>query len=371
MPAPISPGKFGSASIWFLVDGYNLIANKLKGLRYKHEALQERSDGLGDTWEETSPTGMSRAELAQEGAFFDTTTNRIHTAMSSQAPLSPSATARVVCLGFAGHRHGHPFVGFEGAFSTVYEVLAQNAQLTKANAEYRISGQLDNGAILQPLATKDNDWNTATEGKSVDYAADSTQRVIPITSHTAAAAAVVTTPVPHGLTTGDIVVISSVHSAGATINGQRTVTVVSTTTFSVPVDTTSGAGTGGSFVRANSSGGGVGYLQVTAMTGFGQFVGKIRDSADDVTYADLITFTAVTSAPDAERKTVTGTVDRYLAFDGEVYGDLSASASLSPSVSASASTSPSASVSPSVSADWTSWRVRSFRISFQAGKVAS
>jgi hypothetical protein len=73
-------------------------------------------------------------------------------------------------------------------------------------------------------------------------------------------------------------------------------------------------------VLANTVNGGAGYQQVSAFSGFTGFIGKIRSSADDVTYADLITFTNVTAAPAAERKTVTGTVDRYLCFDGDVTG---------------------------------------------------
>jgi len=71
---------------------------------------------------------------------------------------------------------------------------------------------------------------------------------------------------------------------------------------------------------ASSSGGGAGYLHVTALSGFTGFVGKIRHSADDSTYADLVTFSNVTSAPAAQRGTVAGTVNRHLAFDGNVTG---------------------------------------------------
>jgi hypothetical protein len=65
----------------------------------------------------------------------------------------------------------------------------------------------------------------------------------------------------------------------------------------------------------DSAAGGAGYLQMTSLTlgGYTNIVIKIQDSADDLSYADLITFTAVTAAPAAERKTVTGGVDQYLA----------------------------------------------------------
>lgn len=71
---------------------------------------------------------------------------------------------------------------------------------------------------------------------------------------------------------------------------------------------------------AQSSSGGAGYLQVTAASGFTNFVGKIRDSADDNTFADLVTFTDNVSAPFAQRVVVAGTVERFLCFDGNVTG---------------------------------------------------
>lgn len=256
-------GKYGSQSVLFLVDGYNLVTSKLKALRYKHEALQEGTTGLGDSWEESTPTGLSKVELAQDGAFFDTTLNRIHTAMVGLSSQTPASAARVVCAAFAGNTLGNEMTGFEGAFTTQYDVLAEVGKLTKANVGYVVSGQLDQGVILQELATKTEDWNNT----SVDD------------------------------------------------NG------------------------------GSSSSGGVGYLQVTES--FGAFTGKIQHSTDNVAWADLITFATVSAAPDAERKTVSGTVNRYLRFIGTVWGDASPSRSPSASVSPSVSISPTASASPS------------------------
>lgn len=66
---------------------------------------------------------------------------------------------------------------------------------------------------------------------------------------------------------------------------------------------------------ASSAAGGAGYLQVNALTlgGYTNLVVKIRHSADNNTFADLLSFTAVTGAPTAERKTCAGTVNQYLA----------------------------------------------------------
>lgn len=67
---------------------------------------------------------------------------------------------------------------------------------------------------------------------------------------------------------------------------------------------------------ASSADGATADLHVPALTlgGYTDVTIKVRDSTDDVTYADLITFTNVSAAGTAERKTVAGTVNRYLAM---------------------------------------------------------
>jgi hypothetical protein len=67
---------------------------------------------------------------------------------------------------------------------------------------------------------------------------------------------------------------------------------------------------------ASSALGGVGYLQLSALTlgGYTNLVVKVRHSADHAAWADLLTFTART-AIGAERKTVaTNPIERYLAI---------------------------------------------------------
>lgn len=308
-------GKQGSSS-WsvLLVDGYNFLAAKVKGFSDEVEILTKPSEGLGDSWREHTPINMRQATLTQEGAFFDTTTNSIQAAMAAV-----TAAVRIVMWAPASNAIGAIFKACQGAYTSKYGVLAREADLVQANVEYTVSGQLDEGLIIQEHAARTADWNTKTDGNPVDYTADPSQVVIPITSNTLANPSVVTTPIPHGLTTGDIILISGVITSNPTINGERTVTVISPTTFSVPVNVTT-AGTGGSFVRSNTSFGAVGYQGVSAFSGFTGFVGKLRDSPDNVTYADLLSFPNVTSGPQAQRVTVAGVVDRYMSFDGDVTG---------------------------------------------------
>lgn len=79
---------------------------------------------------------------------------------------------------------------------------------------------------------------------------------------------------------------------------------------------------------ASSANGGTAVLHVKAQTGFTGTVVKVRHSADDVTYADLLTFTTVTSwtpptappAVAAQVATVAGTVNRHLAMSGTPTG---------------------------------------------------
>lgn len=61
---------------------------------------------------------------------------------------------------------------------------------------------------------------------------------------------------------------------------------------------------------ASSAFGGVGHLHVSAFTGTNCTI-KIQDSANNSTWADLITFSSVTGVT-SQRSTVAGTVDRYL-----------------------------------------------------------
>lgn len=72
-----------------------------------------------------------------------------------------------------------------------------------------------------------------------------------------------------------------------------------------------GAGNGTAVDNGSATtNGGVAHLHALAFTGTTATV-KVRHSADNVTYVDLVTFDAVTTKG-AQRKTVSGTVNRYL-----------------------------------------------------------
>lgn len=307
-------GKYGSPSTWFLVDGHNMLGAKIQSLGHKVKIETEPDDGLGDTWGTHAPTGMQSAHLTQDGAFFTTGAAGMHELLQANA-----GEPRVICLGFAGHVVGAPFLGFRESLAVEYDPVVQLGKLTKANVAYLVSGRAYRGQVVQPLATQTADWDTKTLGTVVDYAADPSHRVVPIVSSSVANPSVITTSVPHGLATGQRALIAGHTGSTPAVNGDQPVTVIDATSFSIPVDVTVG-GTGGTVVPANSLTGGVGFQQVVALSGFTGFVGTFRDSADDITYADLVACAPVTAAPGAEAVSVTGPIDRYLAFDGNVTG---------------------------------------------------
>lgn len=105
-------------------------------------------------------------------------------------------------------------------------------------------------------------------------------------------------------------------------NGTYTVTGVKDEGVVVlPLATVTATGTGSATNHGSAtSGGGAGTVQVTAVDGTSPTADvKIRHSADDSTYADLITFTQAT-ARTAERKTVSGTVNQYLKVSYTIGG---------------------------------------------------
>lgn len=314
------PKYSGSSFQILLVDGYNLLSASVQQVTSKVvNVLQQKTHGLGSGWEAGSSTGVQRAELSQAGAYFEDSALGMHDAFKAV-----TGAVRLLVFALASNTIGKAFTGTAGVYEGDYAILvAKPGSLSMADASYAVSGQVDRGVILQNWTQRAASWNTFTDGFPVDYTTDPDNLPTPITSNSIANPTVVTTPVPHKLTTGDVVLIAGVITSTPTINGQQTVTVISPTTFSVPVNVTV-AGTGGTFVRASTNNGGVGYQMVSQYAGITGLTGKIRSSPDNITYADLITFANVTGAPPdataAQRLTVAGTIARYLCSTGTFTG---------------------------------------------------
>lgn len=222
--------NFGSPSVGFvLVGGIDLLPVDVLAVEdLSKESLLEVTHGLGKTDEESKATGVMKGAFGLT-RYYDDGVNPF---------VGSEQTPQVGCLSWNGNVVGGKFTGFAGLFGAHARAI-KRGELHKVKETYTVSGQVEEGIVLQELEAKTADWNT--EG------ADSVD------------------------------------------NG------------------------------ASSAGGGAGYLQVKAYTGFTNVVFKVRHSADDSTYVDLVTFTTVT-AIGAQRVAVAGTVNRHLAADGNVTG---------------------------------------------------
>jgi hypothetical protein len=115
--------------------------------------------------------------------------------------------------------------------------------------------------------------------------------------------------------------IGTTYEIGAEIGGAVSVTAEGQTNSGAnamrvlhPLAARTTSGTGTQLDNSASSANGVvGYLQVTAVSGTTPSItAKVQHSTDGSTWADLVTFTAVTASNNAQRIAVSGTVNRYL-----------------------------------------------------------
>lgn len=156
-----------------------------------------------------------------------------------------------------------------------------------------------------------------------DGATDAIDAVL--TSTLAASDADVATVVPAGLTAGNASFSAEVRETSYEISSPVSDVVAANLEVQATggidrglllagASTLSASATSGAINNVSStSNGGVAYLHVTDNTRDGSSTFKVQDSADGVTYADLITFTSVSaSATGGERVAVTGTVDQYV-----------------------------------------------------------
>jgi hypothetical protein len=332
---------YGSSSFAvFLVDGFSLLAAKLQGVHHKVEAVQQKSDGLGDSWDESTPTGKRKATLAQNDAFFDDSVDNIHDAWRPQVQRTElnvySPAARVACVAWAGNVIGRLFIGGT-LFTLAYEVLCKLGKLTNADASYSVSGQVNEGVILQEWATRGDDWDTATEGHSVDNAAATTTGGVGyLQVSDFAGPASLAVKIQHasdgggaGATWVDLVTFVAI--AGAP-SAQRIVV----------------AGTVNRWLRVIASGFGHVSPSSSASASISPSVSASQSASASRSPSTSLSPSASTSlSPSSSRSPSAST---SLSPSSSRSPSVSASASASPSLSPSSSISPSASASPSAGA---------------------
>ena len=111
---------------------------------------------------------------------------------------------------------------------------------------------------------------------------------------------------------GDVVTVSAeIQASGSlgSINGGK---VISSSTVNLTASNSIASLTAIDFSAAATNGA-IGHLHVTSNTGNNTLTIKLQDSSDNVSFADLISFSAVSaSGTTAERVEVDGSVDRYV-----------------------------------------------------------
>lgn len=300
---------YGSHDISFvLVDGYDVTSLLPDGMDVGADtAVTENIRSYGEGWPRFADTGSRLAGSLTLKAIYDDAAGATRDAFVGQQGVN-----RVIVWCVGGNVIGRRFQGYAGQIGQKVTRIAADAKFTRANVEYNANGASENGVILHALGAETAAGDTTAS--SVDWSTDVRARSAVIATSSLANPSVITTTGPHGLTSGQKVVIAGHSGSTPSINGQQTATVISPTTFSIAVNVSAG-GTGGTVTHASTLLGGSAYIACTALTlgGYDNIVGKVQHSADNSTFADLVTFTAITVALKAERKTTTATVNRYLA----------------------------------------------------------
>lgn len=300
----------GSLDISFvLVDGYDITSLLPGGMTVGPDtAVTENIRSYGEGWPRFADTGSRLAGSITLMALYDDAAGATRDVFVEKEGIN-----RVIVWCVGGNVIGRRFQGYAGQIGQKITRIAADATFTKANVEYNANGASENGVILHPLGAETAGGDTTAS--SVDWSTDVRARSAVIASSSVANPSVITTTGPHGLVTGQKVVIAGHSGSTPAINGQQTVTVLTPTTFSITGVNVTVAGTGGTVTHASTVLGGSAYIACSALTlgGYDNIVGKVQHSADNSTFADLVTFTAITTALVAERLTTTATVNRYLA----------------------------------------------------------
>lgn len=305
-------GVYGSNQVGFiLVGGYD-VKGKQTTITDEVEALLENNHGLGDDWHKSKSVGLSKFTMNQAGFYDDAIASVIAAFVETGQGLE-----RVFCYTVEGNVLGQHFVGFHGPVQSKVTRLPAIAALHKLSVDFGSNGVVETGRILHAHGSE-----TATSGNTqstpVDHSTETRRTLIPIASVSVANPGVVTTLVPHGLVSAQVGNIAGTTTT-PTINGARIVTVISPTSFSVPVNVTVGqGGAAGTVVALSTVNGGAAFLQVESLTlgGYTNLAILVKHSSDNITYTTLATFAVVTVAKSAQVVVVAAgtTVKRYLAM---------------------------------------------------------
>lgn len=152
--------KYGPDDVFMLVGGYD-VQPVLSDAEESVEMPVEDTRPLGGTWDQFTPIGTKMHSFGHKGWFDDDADQ------SNDALIGLSGTPRVLVWGMYGNVIGRACTITAGALQTKYQRLAQKNALTRANAEYSMTGiRYDNALILHALGAETADGDTSAS--SVD-----------------------------------------------------------------------------------------------------------------------------------------------------------------------------------------------------------
>lgn len=297
--------NYGPSSAFVLLGGKNVSAD-VWDMTEDVINVNEQSNGIGVTMQEFLSVGLAKASLEAKGGYYSDSVLQIVAAAQALG-----GSKQLMSYGLVGQTMGADVNIIDGAYAFKFNRIAQREALTKANADFVLTGKLYRASLLHALTAETTAGNN--EATSFDGLNLPDLPSVAITSSSVANPTVITAPA-HGLITGDVIVISGHSGSTPTINGERTATVTGVNTFTIPVTVTV-AGTGGTFKKVTQTNA-VAHLHVPALTlgGYTNLIVKVRHSSDNATFTDAGTFSAITVAGTAASVTITGQIKRYRAM---------------------------------------------------------
>jgi len=297
--------KRSSADVAFLlIGGRSVLSAGITVVRESREHVLEQVDGLGDSDDTWGAVGQRKFTIEQEG-FFDKGTGSLHEALETADP-------QVLMLAPNGNSIGDRLVALSGVI-TIYNVLPARGEFHKANAAYKADlGPEPSARIGAPLTAR---TAASDETDSDDWGATEAPYTTGTASFTEGSQAVVgTTTIWTAAHVGRRIKLNADGDWYKILSVADNTHLMLTTAFGG--DTAAGA-----YTIAKTIAGAV-YLGVSALTldEATNLTITVEHSINDSDWDTLATFTAVTSAPAAERKAITDTIRRYTRVTWEFTG---------------------------------------------------
>jgi hypothetical protein len=304
--------KYGPSSAWLLVRGRD-ISSETYELTEEGENLTEQTNGIHSTMEQHSNIGLAKYTLEASGGTYDDEVGGIVEALQALG-----TTMQLVMWAMAGEAVGAAVRMIDGAFVAKWKRIAKRVELVKAHAEYVVSGKLLHGALVSGFTVRAG--NGHTQAASLDLF--SYPLAVAVGLPSVANPTVFTVAAGHGFVNGDVVLIVGTASTPSTL-GFFTVTRISDTQFSIPVNVSaSGASPGKAIKSTTGLGNGLTadlHLLSLVLGPATNVIVKMRHSTDNITFADVTSGAfAAKTAIGGERIVATGTINRYVAiqYDG-------------------------------------------------------